>query len=56
MGCNYIICDAMKIYQVGIVIRIRRPTAKALKKLKLYRKESYDEVITRLINFYVEKK
>lgn len=39
-----------------IVIRVHRKTAAALVKLKVYRKETYDEVIERLIKVFVERK
>ncbi|MHA1438932.1 MAG: hypothetical protein ACTSPD_15280 [Promethearchaeota archaeon] len=33
-------------------IQIRRSTAITLKELKLYKRETYDDVIIRLIKFY----
>ncbi len=40
---------------VSVHVRVHESTAKTMQKLKRYQLETYDEVITRLLNFYMDK-
>ena len=40
---------------VSVHLRVHESTALQLQKLKRYQLETYDEVIERLINFYMKK-
>lgn len=57
MECQFIIkvifMTCLLLYMPDVThIRIASDTAKSLKKIKEYKRETYDEVILRLIDFY----